>query len=223
LDFGRAARQQQVLVALRQKALQLSTLTNPVKVTALINAIGDHVKTDLQLDEINKLAQIAAGIDASKIVNKVLNTDDDNYLVFGPESLGAGSIETPKAGLFNYTDIQDFVKNIFVDHYITDENAVVEVQNGTGVSGAAATAVNSLKMAHYNVLPATNAAATVPKTVIYDYTNGKKPYTVKYLEIRFGVTAQKATLPSASPTASAGQTPQIRIILGSDYAAASSN
>ena len=221
MDFGRAERQQQVIVALRQKTLQISTLTNPAKITALINAIGDHVKTDLQLDEINKLALIAKDVDTTKIVNKVLNTDADSYLIFGPDSLGAGSVEIPKAGLFDYSDIQDFVKNIFVDHYITDENAVVEVQNGSGRAGVAATVVNSLKMAHYNVLPAASAPAVATKTVIYDYTGGKKPYTIKYLETRFGVKAQKATLPSASPSASGsaadGQTVQIRIILGSDY------
>lgn len=219
LDFGRAARQQEVLLAIRQKTLQLSTLTNPAKITALINAIGDHVQTDLQLDEINKLAGIAKDVNAAKIVNKVLNTDDDNYLVFGPSSLNAGSVEVPKAGLFNYSDIHDFVKNIFVDHYITGENALIEVQNGTGRTGVAATLVNSLKMAHYNVLPAATASAVTAKTVIYDYTNGKKPYTVKYLETRFGVTAVKAKLPSASPTtgAATATAPEIRIILGSDY------
>jgi len=220
LDFGRAARQQQVLVALRQKALQLSTLTNPVKLTSLINAIGDHVKTDLQLSEIEELASIAKDVDTSKIVNKVLSTDADNYLQYGPDSLGAGSVEIPKAGLFDYSAIHDFVMNIFVDHYITDENARVEVQNGSGVSGLAAKVVASLQAAHYNVAPAVTADAVTAKTVIYDYTNGQKPYTIKYLETRFGVKAIKATAPTASPGAAA---PQIRIILGSDYQATTQN
>jgi LCP family protein required for cell wall assembly len=226
-DFGRAARQQEVIVALRQKAMQLSTLTNPVKIASLISAIGDHVKTDLQISEINKLALIAKDVDTTKLVNKVLNTDADNYLDFGPASLNAGSVEVPRAGLFNYTDIQDFVKNIFIDHYITDENALVQVQNGTGVTGVASTVTNSLKLAHYNVLQPSNAPTVSQKTVIYDYTNGKKPYTIKYLETRFGVKSQKATLPtvspSASPAASGIQTPEIRIILGSDYTSTNTN
>jgi LCP family protein required for cell wall assembly len=47
-DFDRAARQQQVIAAVRTKALQLSTLTNPVKLASLVDALGSHVKTDLQ-------------------------------------------------------------------------------------------------------------------------------------------------------------------------------
>lgn len=220
LDFGRAARQQQVLVALRQKALQISTLTNPVKLTALINAVGDHVKTDLQLNEIEELASIAKDVDPSKIVNKVLNTDADNYLVFGPDSLGAGSVEIPKAGLFDYSAIQDFVKNIFVDHYITGENARIEVQNGSGVAGVGAKVVASLQAAHYNVGQAVTADSVTAKTVIYDYTGGKKSYTINYLEKRFGVKAQKVAAPSASPGT---VTPEIRIIIGSDYKTTSQN
>jgi hypothetical protein len=214
LDFGRATRQQQVLVALRQRALTLSTLTNPVKLTALINAIGNHVKTDLQLNEIEKLALIAKDVDTAKIINKVLNTDADNYLVFGPDSLGAGSIETPKAGLFDYSAIQDFVKNIFVDHFITGENARIEVQNGSGTAGMGARVVASMQAAHYNVGSAVTADATLAKTVIYDYSGGKKPYTINYLEQRFGVKAQRVAAPSASPGITA---PEIRIIIGSDY------
>lgn len=230
-DFDRAARQQQVLMALRQKSLEAATLTNPLKLTALLDAIGDHVKTDLQLEEIKKLASIAKDIDTTKITNKVLDTGKpDSLLIDGSGRIaGAGSIELPKAGNFDYSEIQDFVKNIFVDHYITDENTRIEVQNGSGITGLAGAVVTSLKSAHYNVLDATNADNLYPHTVIYDYTNGKKPYTINYLERRFGVKSQKASLPAATPTAtpSAGNAsaatvnPEIRIILGSDYKRAS--
>jgi LCP family protein required for cell wall assembly len=231
-DFGRAARQQQVISALRTKAMQASTLTNPVKLTGLISALGSHVKTDMQLNEIKKLATIAKDIDTTKITNKVLDIGKPDSLLKDGSGLiaGAGSIELPIAGNFNYSDIQDFVKNIFVDHYITDENARVEVQNGSGIPGLAASVVTSLKAAHYNLLDPTNATGSYTQTVLYDYTNGKKPYTINYLEKRFGVKAQKMPAPSpqASPaastsSASASLTPEIRIILGSDYKRAGSS
>jgi LCP family protein required for cell wall assembly len=222
-DFDRAARQQKVLVALRAKALQVSTLTNPVKLTALIDAIGDHFKTSLQPNEIQKLAKIAKDVDTSKVITKVLDTSGpDSLLVDGSGQIaGAGSIELPRAGNFDYSDIQDFVKNIFVDSYIVDENARIEVQNGSGFSGVAAAVVKSLKAAHYNVSDPLNAPSTYSQTVIYDYTGGKKPYTINYLERRFGVKAQRAPAPSPSAGAN-GQTvaaPEIRIILGSNYKA----
>ncbi len=222
-DFDRAARQQQVMVALRQKALGASTLTNPVKLSGLIDAIGSHAKTDLKLSEIQKLAKIAKDVDTNKITNRVLDTGKpDSLLVDGTGVFaGAGSIELPKRGNFDYSDIHDYVKNIFVDHYITSENARIEIQNGSGITGLAGGVVTSLKAAHYNVLVPTNADESYPKTVIYDYTNGKKPYTINYLEQRFGVKAQRTAAPSpspvASPAAAVTTSPEIRIILGSDY------
>lgn len=222
-DFDRAARQQLVIAALRQKALQLSTLTNPVKLTELINAIGTHVKTDIQPAEIKKMAALAKDIDMSKMTQKVLDTDSKDALLIGGTNIidGAGYIEVPKLGTFAYGDIQDFVKNIFADHYLIDENAKIEIQNGSGVNGLATSVMKSLQAAHYNVGDPTNADARYTKTVIYDYTGGKKPYTINYLERRFNVKAQKATAPTPGVDAN-GQTlavPEIRIILGSDYKA----
>ena len=122
------------------------------------------------------------------------------------------------------------MKNIFTDHYLVDENARVEVQNGSGVPGLAGKVVTSLKSAHYNVGDPTNATSNVAKTMIYDYTSGKKPYTINYLERRFGVKAQRTAAPSPSTATSSSTTgtssaaptaaaPEIRIILGSDYQA----
>jgi LCP family protein required for cell wall assembly len=220
-DFDRAARQQQVIAAVREKALQLSTLTNPVKITQLIDTLGSHVKTDFQPNEIAKMANIVKDLDTSKMTQNVLTTDGPDALLNGGTNIidGAGYIEVPKAGNFVYTDIQDFVKNVFVDHYITDENARIEVQNGSGLPGVAGQVVKSLEAAHYNVLTPLNAPDHYSTTVIYDYTGGKKPYTINYLERRFGVKASKAPSPSPSTDATGKTTPapEIRIILGSDY------
>jgi hypothetical protein len=225
-DFDRAARQQQVTIALRTKALAVSTLTNPVKLSSLIDAIGGHVKTDMQIKEIQKLAAIAKDVDTTKMVQKVLDTGMPDSLLLDGSGLieGAGSIELPKAGNFNYSDIQDFVKNIFVDHYIVDENARIEVQNGSGVVGLAGIIAKSLLAAHYNVGTPVNAATAFPTTVIYDYSGGKKPFTINYLERRFGVKAIKISpstpspTPSANPSTVATPSPEIRIIIGANYA-----
>ena len=82
-DFDRAARQQLVISALRTKALQLSTLTNPVKLSNLIDSLGSHVKTDIQAKEITKLAGLAKDIDVSKMPQKVLDTDSKDALLVG--------------------------------------------------------------------------------------------------------------------------------------------
>lgn len=215
-DFDRAARQQQVIVALRQKALEASTLTNPIKLGKLIDSVGNHVKTDLQLSDMKKLGLIAKDIDPTKIVQKVLSTSPDGLLVeSGPfVPIGQGYISVPAAGTFNYSEIRDAVKGIFADNYLKLEAAKLEVQNGSGTAGIAGTVVRSLLAAHYTVGVPLNAPELYSKTVILDYTNGKKPYTINYLEQRFGVKAQKITAPV---TTDGSLPPEIRIIIGNDY------
>jgi len=223
-DFDRAARQQLVIAALRVKALQLSTLTNPIKLTQLIDAVGSHLKTDIQPKELTKMAGLAKDIDAAKMPQKVLDTSGtDPLLIGGTNIFPPAYVEVPKAGNFDYSDIQDLVKNIFKDHYVIDENARIEVQNGSGVPGLAGSVIKSLTAAHYNVGDPVNAPDHYATTVIYDYTGGKKPYTINYLEQRFKVKAQKvaAPTPAVDANGAAVPVPEIRIILGSDYKSAS--
>jgi LCP family protein required for cell wall assembly len=222
-DTGRAARQQQILTALRQKALSAGTLTNPIKIASLIDAVGSHVTTDLQLKDIEKLALIIKDVDPSKVVNKVPQFTGANAILT-PESNAAGSVLVPSAGEFDYSALQDMAHSIFIDHYITGENALIQIQNGSGVTGLAASVATTLTAYHYNVMnPPITASQTYAKTQIIDYTGGKKPYTINYLQQRFGVTAQKETRPpaaAATPTTPATQQPDIVVILGSDYASA---
>lgn len=210
-DFDRAARQQKLLIALREKALNVKTLSNPAKLVGLIDALGSSVRTDLQLSEIKKLAEIAQGIEGNKVTTKVLDTSANGLLVFG-NVRGAGSIEIPAAGIGNYSAIQQLAHSIFADSYIKDENATIEVQNGTLQSGLATSVTTLLKSYNYNVVSTTTAPQqNYSHTVIYDYSGGKKPYTINYLEKRFGVRSQRATRGPSDP--------DIRIILGSDYKA----
>lgn len=217
-DFGRAARQQQLMVALRQKALEASTLTNPAKISGLIDSVGDHAKTDLQLNELQKLAKIIQDIDPTKTQQKVLDTTPAGLLVDGSNQFpGAGSIELPRAGAFNYSQIQALAHSIFTDGYLKQEVAAIEVQNGTGRPGVAAAVTSQLKAYNYNVVATLNAASSGHSvSSIIDYSEGKKPYTLQYLEKRFNTKAQKAPRPAA-PSPGETQIPDIIVVIGSDY------
>lgn len=210
-DFDRAARQQKVLVALRQKALDLQTLTNPAKISSLINSIGGHIKTDFQPNEIKKLASIVKDVDPAKLVSKVLDTSEDGLLVANSGDQ-RGYIELPRTG--NFEEIRQFVHGIFIDGYIKEEAATIEIQNGTSRDSLATTVGKQLKGYNYNVIKTTTADQKFTETVLYDYSGGKKPVTIKYLEQRFGVKAQRVS--EASPET------DIKIILGANYKGMSS-
>jgi hypothetical protein len=178
----------------------------------LIDIVGSSARTDLQLSEMKKLADLIKDVDTSKIVNKVID-EQDTGLLKGVSDPVAGSILIPAAGSGNFSQIQQFVHSVFVDSYLKDENARLEVQNGTTKAGLATTVGTMLKGYQYNVVSMVNAPnSNYPTTILYDYSNGKKPYTIAYLENRFGVKAQKATPPTPDG-------PEITLILGADYKA----
>ncbi len=203
-NYGREDRQRQSLLALRQKAMAISTLTNPVKIASLIDIVGGHLKTDLQIADMAKLATIAKLVDPDSVVMKGL----DDYTLSG--MVAGQSVVLPKTG--NFGEIRNFAHSIFIDTYIKQENASIAVQNGTSRSGLAATVGALLEDTYkYNVVSTTTADnQNYPTTIIFDYSNGKKPYTVNYLATRFGVKVQRATAP-------AGNVADIKIILGADY------
>lgn len=69
-DFGRGARQEQILIGLRQKATGLNVLTH---VPDLVSELQGHVKTDLTLDKLWPMATFARGIDPTTVQHVVLS------------------------------------------------------------------------------------------------------------------------------------------------------
>lgn len=76
-DFGRAQRQQQVILALRQKALSLGVGDLLRQIPLLYQQLAQGVRTDLSLDQIMRLATTASEIPSENIRNEVL---DFNYV-----------------------------------------------------------------------------------------------------------------------------------------------
>lgn len=69
-DDRRSARQQQVLLALRQQAVSLSLLT---KASELLTELGDAVRTDMPLTKALQLAKLGSEIDPASIKQVTLN------------------------------------------------------------------------------------------------------------------------------------------------------
>ncbi|HSS94558.1 MAG TPA: LCP family protein [Candidatus Dormibacteraeota bacterium] len=67
-DIGRSKRQQQVLLAIRQKAKQLSAADVPV----IANALGGEIKTSLGVDRITQLIPLAASFDNPDNITQIV-------------------------------------------------------------------------------------------------------------------------------------------------------
>lgn len=187
-DFDRSERQRLFITALSQKVLSAGTYTNPVKVTQLMDAFGSHVSTDFSVGDAVRLMQISKGISGPAITSIGL-ADQPNVLVH-TDMISGQSVVVPKAGISDYTEIQNFIRTKLPDGYIIKEKAKVDVLNGTAVSGLATKKADELKAYGYSIAKVGDAPTKAyDKTILVDLTGNKKPYTKNYLERRFGVKA----------------------------------
>ncbi len=74
-DFGRAARQQQLMLAARDKAIALGISGLLLRAPELYNQLETGVRTDLSLEQIVSLARIATDIPAENVQSDVLDYD----------------------------------------------------------------------------------------------------------------------------------------------------
>ncbi|MFI5270788.1 MAG: LCP family protein [Candidatus Saccharimonadales bacterium] len=212
-DFARADRQRAVLVALKTKIESLGTLSNPLKIDNLINTFGNNVATDLSLSNVSRLYSIEKKISAGNVSSVGLDAAPNQYVTTG--NMAGQSIVLPKAGLFNYNDIQQYVRGLLKDPYLIKENAKVEVLNGTLTPGLATNVSNQLKSYGYNVIFTGNTPNSGwTQTTVVNLTHGKDKYTQHYLELRYGVQAVNSLSDNSIPTNGA----DFVIIIGSDEA-----
>jgi LCP family protein required for cell wall assembly len=195
-DFDRAERQRLIMTALKDKIFSLGTFSNPLKLSQLMDAFGDHIQTNLSIDELSRLYTIGKEIPSSNIKSIGLADPPNNYVV--TDNINGLSVVVPRAGVNNFTEIQSYVRNTMKDGFIKQENPSVMVLNGTETAGLATRKAEELKSYGYNVTKIGDAPTkNYTQTVLVDLRNGSKKYTKRYLEQRFKTTA-RTSLPDST-------------------------
>lgn len=214
-DFARAARQQKIIIAAKEKAISANFVLNPAKISELLEILGDHVRTNLEPWEMIYLGELAKGIDQNRIINKVIDNTPNGMLYSTMSSAGA-FILLPNVA--DFSEIHEFAKNIFVYNNIRSEEAKIEILNGSGVPNLARECQDRLSLNEFQIVHIGNANhSDYQKTVIYDYTN-QKPKTIRILRDLF-----KANVSTSVPekdTLRAGPSEEesdIIVILGQEY------
>jgi LCP family protein required for cell wall assembly len=220
-DFARGQRQRALIVAIKDKTFSLGTFSNPVKVSGLLSSLGNNVYTDFSLDDLTHLYKIVGKIPSNNITSLDLVTAPHNLVTTG--NMNGLSIVQPRAGLFDYSAIQGYVRNALKDSYIAKENSQIAIYNATNVAGMATKQSNYLKSYGYNVVTVGNTPTPTnpPKTKIIDLTKGTAKYTKHYLENRYGVTASSVLPADLGVTPPPGTS--FVIIVGEDVAVSTQN
>ncbi len=189
-DFARNQRQQRVLLAARQKALQLDLLPALPK---LLVENKDYIKTDLNPLQIMALARLSWGVDSEDITLKTL----DQAAATGFTGSGGASLLMPNMPL-----IQRAIDEVFSDPHVKREAArVLVIADRAHRNGA-----NRLLTALTDRgIKATVEERTSPDSVSTQTNivqNGKTPATTLYLRTLLSLEpAMVSTLAETSETA----------------------
>lgn len=191
-DFGRAKRQQQIIQAVKNRVFSVQTLLNPVALNSLLNTLGNHVKTNVTLPEIESFIALSREIDIQNINTVVADAWKKDSLLKGSHldtASGQASILIPRVG--NWSEIQDLAQNVFdLDKIkkrqaeIEKEEAAVVIINQSTDNALANKVKNLLKdklemknvsIAYLQIKPASD------KSFVIDNTNGQKLFTLDEL------------------------------------------
>jgi LCP family protein required for cell wall assembly len=185
-DFDRSMRQQLIIDAVKKKALTLGVLSNPARITNLINIVGDHFRTDLQSNEI--LFFINLFRESTQTSTQVLSTDAQqnlltakNYPVY---------ISYPILGINNYTAVHQWFAKSNPDPLLTRESAkIILSSNGQATQAQLQQELTVLQDYGYNVSLDPQISTVNTKKTLIQIANTNKPITVNYLKTLFNISS----------------------------------
>jgi LCP family protein required for cell wall assembly len=213
-DFARAARQQQVLAAVREKLLTVGTLLNPKRISGLIDAAQEHFHTNLELWEMARAANLIKEYDTEHVITEVLDNSPGGLLKTQIGIDGAYLL-VPKAG--DFSEIQFLAAHIFEIGAVGEEDAAVMVQNGSGAAGLAGDVVDALEPYHISARLILESAPSTGQTVLYDFTGGAAPATANLISALYHAQVVAGRAGDAETIAEEEtEAPDFLLILGTD-------
>lgn len=207
-DFARARRQQQVLVAFKEKILSPATLFDPLKALKLYGLLSRSLQTNLSPGQVVRLAHLVGDSKGSTIATRVFDANPGGLL---QETTGEDGAYLLVPIVPDYSELKQVAANIFAESRLREENAQMVVENGTSSLGLAETVATSLKHQGFSIRRFGNASARdLSRTLLYDYSAGSKPATRQALEAMFGAEVVPLERPG-------NEAVDFRLVIGSDY------
>lgn len=107
-DFDRIRRQQEVISAIKSKALNLGVLANPVKIFNILDTIEDNVRTDIPASYITDLIDLARKSKLQDFERAVIEDGDSGLLV--SDNIDGRFVLIPKSG--DYSGIRELFRKV---------------------------------------------------------------------------------------------------------------
>jgi LCP family protein required for cell wall assembly len=217
-DFNRTQHQRQMLVAVEQKASSLGVATNPVKIGDLFDAVGNNVTTDLTLADALRAAQLSKGFNLNNLLSLTYSYGGSNPLLVGYAAPDGESALIPSAGIGDYSQLQEYYKQLTSTNPVVKEDASVVVLNGSNVVGLARQEANVLTSEGFNVTAVTDTSAEYPDSMLVDLSGGKDPASKQALQQLLSSNSSTVTSITTGESAEAqGYNADFIVILGQNW------
>jgi len=227
-DFDRTQHQRQLFTAITAKAKSLGFLSNPVKISDLMDAFSNNVGTDLSLQNVLRLVQITKGINLTSIQSfaycatltpscqtPILTTYTDP--ASGQEAL------IPKAGIGNYGQLEQYYQQLSSNNPVVKEGASVVIINASNAVGLAKQQQAVLQTDGFNVATIADANSGHPATMIVDNSAGSDPNSLKLLQKLYPGTTVTSAAGSPEAAEAKGYTADFVVILGQNWDGTNAN
>ncbi len=218
-DFDRIKRQQQVIMGIQERLISFEMLPNLIeKAPILYNEIASGVTTNLTLQQAVQISWLTTQIPKENVKRLVIGPEQvinaisyEGMAILQPvpeEILGL------RDSLFSseISERPEIVEEMSIVERVMQENARVNLRNGTSTAGLGAQTGEYLKENNINVISISNADQHYSQTTIVNYAS--KPYTLGYLSDILNVPPGKI-YQRYDPNSEE----DIMIILGEDWAA----
>ncbi|NMD30401.1 MAG: LCP family protein [Chloroflexi bacterium] len=184
-DFARAERQQQVILAVRDRILQFDQMPSLVtKAPKIYQEISSGLQTNLTFDQAFQLGLLAMELPAENIRKAVIGPSEVEFAK-SPDGLDIlipypDRIRLVRDQVFTSGDsISPIALTEDLKSQVATEAARISVQNGSYTTGLAALTAEFFRSQGLTVTEETNASDIYSVTTIYVLSG--KPYTVRYL------------------------------------------
>lgn len=216
-DFDRAKRQQEVIAAIKDKALSIGVLSSPSRIKDIYYAITNNFETDMSMSTLLTLAGDSGDFKDDAIQSAVFSDaayETGGFLYTPERAEGDPFYLAPYSG--DFSELQEFAQLFFYHPEIIRDQVPIEILNGTKEESLAGLTKMMLVRYGYNVVSYGNAdTKDVQDTMIYQLSTDEiTNETVSTLpSLTYGEISSQVPAAYQSPTNNA----KIVIVLGADF------
>jgi LCP family protein required for cell wall assembly len=215
-DFDRAARQQQVILAIRDRILSFDMLPLLIqKADVLYTQLSSGIHTNLSLQEVIQLAILASQVEEGNIKRGIISKE---HVLFGesPDKLAIlipipDKIHTLRDSLFVSSGVLGPQTLGTAQEKMVLESARVAILNGSGTVGLEYSTADHLRTLGVNIYSVGSADNAIATTILINHTS--RPFTAAYLVELLKISPNRIQY-EPDPSAEV----DISLILGNDWA-----